>query len=83
MVAAAPAVCVLDTGVTRGHPLLEKSLAVADCHTCDPAWGAHDHHGHGTEMAGLALYGDLTPVLAGTGTVQLLHLWCAIIGLAG
>jgi hypothetical protein len=71
--AASPAVCLLDTGVTRGHPLLEASLAAADCHTCEPTWGAHDHHGHGTEMAGLALYGDLTQVLAGSGPVQLRH----------
>lgn len=69
----APAVCVLDTGVTRGHPLLEASLDVADCHSCDPAWGTHDHQGHGTAMAGLALYGDLTPVLAGTQQVTLRH----------
>lgn len=71
--ADAPAVCVLDTGVTRGHPLLEASLDAADCHSCDPAWGTHDHLGHGTEMAGLALYGDLTPVLAGTQNVALRH----------
>ncbi|HLK37075.1 MAG TPA: S8 family peptidase [Polyangiaceae bacterium] len=69
----APAVCVLDTGVNRGHPLLEASLAANDTHACDPTWGAHDHHGHGTEMAGLALYGDLTPVLAGRAPVQLRH----------
>ena len=71
--ADAPAVCVLDTGVTRGHPLLDASLDAADCHTCEPAWGTHDHHGHGTEMAGLALYGDLTPVLAGTQKIALRH----------
>jgi len=69
----APAVCLLDTGVTRGHPLLAASLVVPDCHTCDPAWGTHDHHGHGTEMAGLALYGDLTAVLASSGPIQLRH----------
>lgn len=69
----APAVCVLDTGVTRGHPLLETALASTDCHACDPAWGTHDHHGHGTEMAGLALYGDLTPVLASLEPVRLRH----------
>lgn len=70
---AAPAVCLLDTGVNRGHPLLEGSLSATDSHTCDPTWGAHDHHGHGTEMAGLALYGDLVPVLAGSEPVQLRH----------
>lgn len=71
--ADAPAVCLLDTGVTRGHPLLEDSLDAADCHSCDPAWGTHDHLGHGTDMAGLALYADLTPLLAGTQNVALRH----------
>lgn len=71
--ADAPAVCVLDTGVTRGHPLLEASLDAIDCHSCDPAWGTHDHLGHGTEMAGLSLYGDLTGVLEGTENIALRH----------
>ncbi len=69
----APAVCVLDTGVNRGHPLLEASLDSADCHAYDPTWGTHDHAGHGTQMAGLALYGDLTPQVDGTHTVVLRH----------
>jgi len=69
----APAVCILDTGVNRGHPLLEGALEAADCHACDPNWGTHDHDGHGTEMAGLALYGDLVPVLAGTHPIVLRH----------
>lgn len=69
----APAVCVLDTGVTRGHPLLSGALDAGDCHTCEPAWGVHDHRGHGTEMAGLALFGDMTPVLSGTQHIELRH----------
>lgn len=68
-----PAVCILDTGVNRGHPLLGNSLAATDCHSCDPTWGVHDHHGHGTEMAGLALFGDLAPVLAGSHPIALRH----------
>jgi hypothetical protein len=71
--AGSTAVCLLDTGVNRGHPLLATSLTAVDCHTCEPDWGAHDHDGHGTEMAGLALYGDLAPVLAGRELLQHRH----------
>lgn len=69
----APAACLLDTGVDRGHPLLEASLDEADMHSCVPSWGIHDHHGHGTEMAGISLYGDLRTHLVGTDRVQVAH----------
>jgi hypothetical protein len=75
----APAACILDTGVNRGHPLLEVAVAAEDCTAVDPTWGDHDDGGgpdmmgHGTQMAGLALYGDLTPVLAGSDPVHLQH----------
>ena len=69
----APVVCVLDTGVNRAHPLLSTALPATACHSCNPTWGAHDHDGHGTEMAGLALYGDLTPILASNAPVHLRH----------
>lgn len=69
----APAVCILDTGVNAGHPLLEVVLSNEDCHAYDPSWGTHDHHGHGTEMAGLATYGDLAPVLESSGVVAVAH----------
>jgi len=64
----APAICVLDTGINRAHPLIERFLANVDCHTIKPEWTAQDNDGHGTEMAGLALYGDLTPILTAAGT---------------
>ena len=63
------AVCLLDSGVRRAHPLIEPHLAVTDWHTVEPGWGADDTpawQGHGTRMAGVALYGDLVPILAGT-----------------
>lgn len=69
----APAACVVDTGVDRGHSLLAESLDASDCHSCDPAWTVYDHHGHGTEMAGLALFGDLAEVLNSTGPIPLRH----------
>jgi hypothetical protein len=71
--AAAPAATVIDTGVHQAHPLLTDSLDPTDCHACDPAWGDHDHHGHGTEMAGLALYGDLGSAALSGGPINLRH----------
>ena len=35
----APHVCMLDTGVNRGHPFLSSAIARNDLHTVDPAWG--------------------------------------------
>ena len=68
-----PYVCLLDTGVNRGHPLLAPALATADLHTVEPGWGTEDAKGHGTEMAGVALAGNLTDLLAGNGPVELPH----------
>lgn len=71
----APAVCVLDTGVNRGHPLLADLLNLRDHDTVRANWGKDDdfRNGHGTQMAGLAAYGDLTPVLESSETVTLTH----------
>lgn len=68
-----PAVCLLDTGANRAHPLLEPALAEADLHTIDPEWGVGDSEGHGTAMAGLALHGDLTSQLADRSERELRH----------
>jgi len=67
------AVCVLDTGVTQAHPLLAPALDPADVHVYDPGWPGGDNQGHGTNMAGTALYGDLMPLLAGNETLSLTH----------
>jgi hypothetical protein len=41
------AVCLLDSGVHRTHPLIEPVLAELDWHTINPAWGADDTPAHG------------------------------------
>ncbi|MGE3475063.1 MAG: SUMF1/EgtB/PvdO family nonheme iron enzyme [Rhodospirillaceae bacterium] len=71
----APAVCIFDTGLNRGHALIEPAAAPADLHTLDAAWGVDDHDadGHGTSMAGTALHGDLTAALADTSPRTLKH----------
>lgn len=71
----APAVCLLDTGVNRHHPLIAPALAPADAQAVDPAWGTadHDHDQHGTGMAGVAVYRCLTDVFNSAGPVNLRH----------
>ncbi|MCB5160344.1 S8 family peptidase [Marinomonas algarum] len=67
------AVCILDTGVNRGHPLLYPFLSGDDCQAVDASWGVHDHDGHGTLMAGTSLYGDLTVLLDSSEPVYISH----------
>lgn len=71
----APTVCLLDHGINNGHPLLDHSLNSSDMHSYNPAWGVNDTdpQGHGTGMAGLALYGDLFAALANNHPVVLNH----------
>jgi|ERR1035437_4576365 hypothetical protein len=68
-----PSVCLIDTGVNNGHPLLQIGLADADKLTYNEAWGLDDIHGHGTSMAGLALYGDLFQQIISTTPISLVH----------
>ncbi len=66
-------VCILDTGVERGHLLLEASLSERDTHSWDSEWGSDDHDGHGTEMAGICLFGPLAASLYGVDPIKILH----------
>ena len=66
-------VCLLDTGVNNGHPLLSPVLSDDDCQAVNSAWGTHDHDKHGTLMAGTAAYGDLIEALSNNGPINLKH----------
>ncbi|MCS4039726.1 S8 family peptidase [Salinibacter ruber] len=60
----APFVCVVDSGINPGHPFLRGW--VADSH--DFGTGEEtpsDQNGHGTEVAGIAAYGNLREYLEG------------------
>lgn len=57
-------IAILDTGVNNGHPLLHDFVDDADCQTVISTDNA-DHDGHGTQMTGLALYGDMAPLIDG------------------
>lgn len=58
----APAVVILDTGIATGHPLLKPALLTATT-AGDLIPSPEDTHGHGTKMAGIALYRDLGAAL--------------------
>lgn len=74
------AVLVLDGGTTRAHRLLAPFLHLNDWRAYVTSWLPDDNskirsiRGHGTAMAGLALYGDLTPVLLSTEPIVIRHL---------
>lgn len=68
-----PYVCVLDSGVNKGQPLLSPALGADDLHSVEPGWGTDDIDGHGTEMAGLALLGNLTPLLDSSALIEVSH----------
>lgn len=66
-------VCLLDTGVNPGHPLLANHIGMADLYTVDADWGVQDNLGHGTGLAGVALYGDLVDPLSAQSPVSISH----------
>ena len=68
-------VTILDSGVNNGHRLLAPALGDPDRLTARPGWGINDagHRGHGTAMAGLALYGDLKAILERTDQISIGH----------
>jgi|LSQX01.1.fsa_nt_gb hypothetical protein len=67
------AICLLDTGLTSSHPLLNEAIQNNGIQAVKPEWGSGDHHGHGTEMAGIALYWNVKQALEDTRGVQVRH----------
>lgn len=68
-------ILVLDQGVNNEHTLLDGALKPEDLHTYLKDWGTNDHspNGHGTAMSGLALLGDLTPLLNSSDKISVHH----------
>jgi hypothetical protein len=69
--ARSTAVCVLDTGLMSAHPLLRTSVDTTD--SALDGVGPADQAGHGTQMAGLALFEDLDRDLKSGQRVVLRH----------
>ena len=70
---SAPGVVVLDTGITTGHPMLAP--AVGDAQTFLQGTTEADENGHGTMVAGIALYGDVAACVQGRRFVPTLRLF--------
>lgn len=69
-------ICILDSGVNNQHPLLLPYLPDNHLYTYNEAWGILDsssNGGHGTGVAGLTLYGDLTDALSSPENIQIFH----------
>ncbi|MBK7386387.1 MAG: hypothetical protein IPI63_06510 [Methanothrix sp.] len=58
----ATGVLVIDSGITSGHPLLER--AVGEAKSFLRGKSPIDECGHGTSIAGLSLYGDLVQCIS-------------------
>lgn len=56
----APRLCIIDSGLERGHPFLGAAVGYTDAVPASIGT-ALDGAGHGTMVAGIALYGDLMP----------------------
>ena len=66
-------ICILDSGVNHGHPLLKPICKEEDCQAVISAWESHDSQRHGTLMAGLATYGDLGKSLESSENIEIKH----------
>jgi hypothetical protein len=70
-------ICLLDSGVNNNHPLIASFLPNNRLYSYKPVdWGTGDNWpngGHGTGVAGLALYGDMVDALADPAAIRILH----------
>lgn len=67
-------ICLLDSGVNNKHPLLKNFISDENIYSFnEESWGVQDDLNHGTGVAGLSLYGDLTDALSTSDSIQIFH----------
>ena len=66
-------VCVLDTGINSGNPLLSPAVDDDVVLAYNDALGTMDRDNHGTKLAGLALYEDLKGSLVSDSPITVTH----------
>jgi subtilisin family serine protease len=66
-------ICILDTGINAGHPLLKSAIDDECVQSVYSEWGKDDHDGHGTEVAGIALFHDLKYLLLQRESSNIIH----------
>ena len=71
-----PLACVVDSGVTAGHPLL-RGVVVAEEDFDSGEATAVDLNGHGTQVGGLVVYGDIARRMQGNEWLPQVNLYSA------
>ena len=71
-----PLACVVDSGVTAGHPLLRGVVAVEEDFDSGEATPV-DLNGHGTQVGGLVVYGDIARRMQGNEWLPQVNLYSA------
>lgn len=66
-------ICILDTGISIHNPLLIPFIQEKSLYTVNHEWAVDDVVGHGSEMAGVALFGNLKKCLVGNRTINIQH----------
>ncbi|WP_445721990.1 S8 family peptidase [Flavobacterium sp.] len=66
-------ICLLDSGVNNMHTLLKNFIPDENLYTYNDSWGKQDDINHGTGVAGLSLYGDLTDALSNPNNIEIFH----------
>lgn len=69
-------ICLLDAGINDQHKLITPAILNNGLHAVDDSWGTKDspaYRGHGTEMAGIAIYNDLQSSIESQNQIEIDH----------